>query len=1277
MSFIGVFLLLCHCGGVAKRVSSKTETDILSFDNYGVANVPKCVVIGKTRAGKSNLLSWFSSDLKIFEAGDGTDSFTEDVKKVTVDWFGSGKYGKVTFLDTPGAYDTYGRDQKLLEKIIKGLKAEGSITRFLWVIKAGEPADGSTLQSMVILRAIIGPELWQYVDIIETFCTKHMFKKLPKTKGRWLEKMQQIEGQFSERQLDLSHLEMFGLNLDTDEALERLKGELNVVKLCFSEPEQVAKDEWLKATCGELTRVRKRLQKDAEGAQLDTHALENPITVCFESKPPHILLTEITAIEKEADKTFPNLAKCAGIGIDKSLRMNGQEIPGRKDLKQLYEKDAKFSQAVAFRARMDGKLDAIDDFLPSEAVEVARQYPDFRSWDACQKVENTQEKLTEHETQERLEEFAQVLKTCVTKAPPDMKESLGRRWRNHLGILEKVLGTFDGDRSGQESRKEIEEAMNVRFEALARIQCVVKGEEATPVATSEVNLQRKLKKDQIKEVETKCLDEPKLKERLGFAGSQAPKIAIRFEDGETRLDAKALQLFVNEWFQRGSYEDLRLIAEIEIPESDGLREISQRDKAFKEHLQKTYGWKANFLADSLVKDQVNTKQGLLLQDITEKTMPETFKCSKKLKVIGVQQDLSAIKQREYEEMWNKKRIQKSKKLEDIQKMKEQYQKMIAEVEKAREDLAKDVANAQKEASSSAKVRLGEVLQQLKAQNLAQGPELSSFLKMKPQEMEEAMAKMAKGLEGTLKSVEAPAYTAMEMIDGFGILHGRLLGYPIQPYQMKAQDKVVQIKKSVKLIDLLKLPTSTAEAATTLRDVTFTSETGQQWGETLLDEGGFSLGASVFAKGAGATSTGVGTFSALATVSYANSQKKDVRERGAKKKRELAKMMVVLAPKAKILISENDVELLPHVQEELREISILNGAERKDRLERFMDKKGSHVCLKVMLGGTLKSKATFEEEVGSGDKDFKTAATNEFNAEFSSTGQYCSLSGLVEGGVGAQVHSHKSNGEQQHEASHQSKLKKILQNTYVGGQAGLPPPLWLESLASTNRNWRIIDHGLDDCTPIWELLDSELQQTLSADMFKQWSGRLRLPEGINKISPKSELQNAVFKLVAQSDSSLRHLQQCDDNDWCNLHGSCIEESGKCNCMEGYQPDSCAACQLGYDPQGQDCRLRTCKCDHGIPATGLDCKESGADICFNCTSGYWMGTFGSGKCEKASDAVMKNFQLHIRQKITHIIYWQRREKNNDYMRHKWEEAQKNSARPPPDGDGLVQKCRLGSK
>ena len=71
---------------------------------------------------------------------------------------------------------------------------------------------------------------------------------------------------------------------------------------------------------------------------------------------------------------------------------------------------------------------------------------------------------------------------------------------------------------------------------------------------------------------------------------------------------------------------------------------------------------------------------------------------------------------------------------------------------------------------------------------------------------------------------------------------------------------------------------------------------------------------------------------------------------------------------------------------------------------------------------------------------------------------------------------------------------------------------------------------------------------------------------------------------------------------NLNNPCLSSSV---CLGGFQSTMCAVCYCssGYHDNGNGCVPNVCTCDNGTPATGTSCYTHNANICGNCTTGYY--------------------------------------------------------------------------
>jgi len=408
----------------------------------------------------------------------------------------------------------------------------------------------------------------------------------------------------------------------------------------------------------------------------------------------------------------------------------------------------------------------------------------------------------------------------------------------------------------------------------------------------------------------------------------------------------------------------------------------------------------------------------------------------------------------------------------------------------------------------------------------------------------------------------------EIIKRKSLLHGVLLQIP--PVQGTFPDTVVQFREGALPQELLDPRDN--------RKQEFTAHFISQRMSQMATMASMTFGSSVLDFIPGVESV-VGAFASLggplgAAFSIASSVQAtaELKTRAETLQKQEVDLHVVWEPRGAIAIDFADLQLVPPALEMLDEVADEKNKEiRASMLGRFLRRFGSHVCSKVTLGGTRRTRAILRTEASVSSKDARIALKKA--ALKDQAREVASMSGAGSGGaIGSATDS--AAGASPAALGYSSGVGNLedtvtIEKEIDGGTSGLPTGLWVNTLASSE-NWEVIDRHVGDCMPIWDFLrrdrkaslDKEQAKSgmrLDMEMFQVWYQEfLNLKEHF-KASPKAPQFVAEEQLVdwiaseyQKLQPALKFYQQCDNTNWCGGHGDCGPETrGLCSCHPGYK------------------------------------------------------------------------------------------------------------------------------
>eukprot|EP01084_Bolivina_argentea_P256402 431672_1 len=149
-------------------------------------NIQQLVLLGKTGDGKSTFGNRLCGDNSQF-ADEGpfnvdhaaSESVTDRIKRKTL------HNNKISVMDTPGIFDSMGRDNFHLNKVIEYLVGANGINAFLLVYKAGR-LDIKYKEMLEDIEIMLTKTFWKNAIIIITFCEGSVAQNWKEYKLRFL-----------------------------------------------------------------------------------------------------------------------------------------------------------------------------------------------------------------------------------------------------------------------------------------------------------------------------------------------------------------------------------------------------------------------------------------------------------------------------------------------------------------------------------------------------------------------------------------------------------------------------------------------------------------------------------------------------------------------------------------------------------------------------------------------------------------------------------------------------------------------------------------------------------------------------------------------------------------------------------------------------------------------------------------------------------------------------------------------------------------------------------
>lgn len=135
---------------------------------------PTLVVIGKTGVGKSsflNVLCGLDPDKGHFKVSDSLESCTTKVGVLQANWLGD-ESERIYVVDTPGTADTEGRDQQLMEEVVKFLRKLGDgVNAFVILFNGCSPRFDKHVQELLhMVEFMLTKDFWKWGVIAMTHC---------------------------------------------------------------------------------------------------------------------------------------------------------------------------------------------------------------------------------------------------------------------------------------------------------------------------------------------------------------------------------------------------------------------------------------------------------------------------------------------------------------------------------------------------------------------------------------------------------------------------------------------------------------------------------------------------------------------------------------------------------------------------------------------------------------------------------------------------------------------------------------------------------------------------------------------------------------------------------------------------------------------------------------------------------------------------------------------------------------------------------------------------
>jgi len=180
-------------------------------------------------------------------------------------------------------------------------------------------------------------------------------------------------------------------------------------------------------------------------------------------------------------------------------------------------------------------------------------------------------------------------------------------------------------------------------------------------------------------------------------------------------------------------------------------------------------------------------------------------------------------------------------------------------------------------------------------------------------------------------------------------------------------------------------------------------------------------------------------------------------------------------------------------------------EDKDVIPQLFRQFGSHVCLRVSLGGVRILNAVYQSATSLSVSDMAETTSNaltQYDASASASQYHGSAYGWF--GGGSWSGSSSSGSAQEHNANAASGGKKVsgsaqlnghmdVLSTVSGGKSGASSEAWRESLEpERNSNWRILDRYVFNCFGIWDYVTDA---NLSMSMCEQWHKNFLASKGV--------------------------------------------------------------------------------------------------------------------------------------------------------------------------------------
>eukprot|EP00929_Paragymnodinium_shiwhaense_P120030 TRINITY_DN91937_c0_g1_i1.p1 TRINITY_DN91937_c0_g1~~TRINITY_DN91937_c0_g1_i1.p1 ORF type:complete len:958 (+),score=201.21 TRINITY_DN91937_c0_g1_i1:381-2876(+) len=271
---------------------------------------------------------------------------------------------------------------------------------------------------------------------------------------------------------------------------------------------------------------------------------------------------------------------------------------------------------------------------------------------------------------------------------------------------------------------------------------------------------------------------------------------------------------------------------------------------------------------------------------------------------------------------------------------------------------------------------------------------------------------------------------------------------------------------------------------------FDSQTVAQMAGDSVHRLGSATSGNTKASGVMAGEGGIGAVSVAAAVASGLESFKNTKEQESISEQESALLYYTVMPQKTLHIPRGDLRLHPRAYKELERISEMK--DQKQDVRRFLETYGSHVCPKLLLGGTWTRIASARASTKTTQQQLVTGVAAALKGQGSLAVSGFTTSGFGKGG-GAVDHS-KDNvnvsamDEKTQEVYHNTRFIK---KTDVG-----PSDLSLEEFYQRlehNSNWAVISIHMESCASVWSFARSIYHQKFTPEflgtIFDVWAREL--------------------------------------------------------------------------------------------------------------------------------------------------------------------------------------------